>query len=123
MQPLALSTCWNSYRHQDGYAMLKEIRQLGFPAVELGHAIRYSLWPGVVKAWEENLISYGVNQIQGRTLPLLSGERTAQPVLPVVVNRPEGEATMFCEPPKPRFTVFRAGAGLAIHFLGVVPMI
>ena len=73
--------------------------------------------------WEENLISYGVNQIQGRTLPLLSGERTAQPVLPVVVNRPEGEATMFCEPPKPRFTVFRAGAGLAIHFLGVVPMI
>ena len=59
MQPLALSTCWNSYRHQDGYAMLKEIRQLGFPAVELGHAIRYSLWPGVIKAWEENLIKIG----------------------------------------------------------------
>jgi sugar phosphate isomerase/epimerase len=36
--------------------MLKEIRQLGFPAVELGHAIRYSLWPGVIKAWEEDLI-------------------------------------------------------------------
>jgi sugar phosphate isomerase/epimerase len=56
MQPLALSTCWNSYRHQDGYAMLKEIRQLGFPVVELGHAIRFSLWPGILKAWEENLI-------------------------------------------------------------------
>src|SRR5476651_1860790 len=56
MQPLALSTCWNSYRHQDGYAMLKEIRQLGFPVVELGHAIRFSLWPGIVKAWEEDLI-------------------------------------------------------------------
>lgn len=36
--------------------MLKEIRRLGFPAVELGHAIRYSLWPGVLKAWEEDLI-------------------------------------------------------------------
>ena len=36
--------------------MLKEIRQLGFPAVELGHAIRYSLWPGVLKAWEEDVI-------------------------------------------------------------------
>lgn len=36
--------------------MLKEIRQLGFPAVELGHAIRYSLWPGILKAWEEDLI-------------------------------------------------------------------
>jgi sugar phosphate isomerase/epimerase len=56
MLPLALSTCWNSYRHQDGYDMLKEIRQLGFPSVELGHAIRFSLWPGVLKAWEEDLI-------------------------------------------------------------------
>jgi sugar phosphate isomerase/epimerase len=56
MQPLALSTCWNSYRHQDGYAMLREIRQLGFPVCELGHAIRFSLWPGIVKAWEEDLI-------------------------------------------------------------------
>jgi sugar phosphate isomerase/epimerase len=56
MKPLALSTCWNSYRHQDGFAMLKEIRQLGFPAAELGHAVRFSLWPGVVKAWEEDLI-------------------------------------------------------------------
>ncbi len=36
--------------------MLQEIRQLGFPAVELGHAIRYSLWPGVLKAWEQDLI-------------------------------------------------------------------
>src|SRR5476651_1323789 len=56
MQPVALSTCWNSYRHQDGYEMLKEIRQLGFQSVELGHAIRFSLWPGILKAWEEDLI-------------------------------------------------------------------
>ena len=56
MPPLALSTSWNSYRHQDGYEMLKEIRQLGFPLVELGHGIRFSLWPGVIKAWEEELI-------------------------------------------------------------------
>jgi sugar phosphate isomerase/epimerase len=56
MLPLALSTCWNSYRHQDGYEMLQEIRQLGFPAVELGHGIRFSLWPGVLKAWENDLI-------------------------------------------------------------------
>ncbi len=36
--------------------MLKEIRQLGFPVVELGHAIRFSLWPGILKAFEEDLI-------------------------------------------------------------------
>src|SRR5271168_2165491 len=56
MPPLALSTCWNSYRHQDGYEMLREIRQLGFSCVELGHGVRFSLWPGVVKAWEKDVI-------------------------------------------------------------------
>ena len=56
MVPLALSTCWNSYRHHDGYEMLQEIRQLGFTSAELGHAIRFSLWPGILKAWETNLI-------------------------------------------------------------------
>jgi sugar phosphate isomerase/epimerase len=39
--------------------MLKEIRQLGFPIVELGHAIRFSLWPGILKAWEEDVIKIG----------------------------------------------------------------
>jgi sugar phosphate isomerase/epimerase len=54
--PLALSTCWNSYRHQDGFEMLQEIRRLGFPAVELGHGIRFSLWPGILQAQESDLI-------------------------------------------------------------------
>ncbi len=36
--------------------MLKEIRHLGFPVCELGHAIRFSLWPGILKAAEEDLI-------------------------------------------------------------------
>ena len=36
--------------------MLREIRQLGFPVCELGHAIRFSLWPGILKAYEEDLI-------------------------------------------------------------------
>ena len=39
--------------------MLKEIRQLGFPVVELGHAIRFSLWPGILQAWEEGIIKIG----------------------------------------------------------------
>lgn len=56
MRHLALSTCWNSHRHQDGFAMLEEIRKLGFRSVELGHAVRYSLWPGVLKAWEKDVI-------------------------------------------------------------------
>lgn len=56
MPSVALSTCWNSYRHTDGLEMLQEIRRLGFPAAELGHAIRFSLWPGILAAHEKGLI-------------------------------------------------------------------
>jgi sugar phosphate isomerase/epimerase len=53
---LSISACWNSSRHEDGYAMLSELAEMGFESVELGHGIRYSLWPGILKAHEEKLI-------------------------------------------------------------------
>src|ERR1043166_5174867 len=46
----SLSTCWNSHRHTDGAAMLREIRDLGFDYAELSHGIRISLLPGILKA-------------------------------------------------------------------------
>ncbi len=46
----ALSTCWNSDRHADGRAMLREIRELGFEYAELSHGIRLSLVPGILEA-------------------------------------------------------------------------
>lgn len=46
----ALSTCWNSDRHTDGRAMLREIRELGFEYAELSHGIRLSLVPGILEA-------------------------------------------------------------------------
>jgi sugar phosphate isomerase/epimerase len=46
----SLSTCWNSKRHTDGRAMLREIRELGFHYAELSHGIRLSLLPGIVDA-------------------------------------------------------------------------
>jgi sugar phosphate isomerase/epimerase len=46
----ALSSCWNSSRHTDGRAMLREIRALGFDYAELSHGIRISLLPGVFEA-------------------------------------------------------------------------
>jgi sugar phosphate isomerase/epimerase len=48
----SLSTCWNSQRHTDGRAMLREIRELGFEYAELSHGIRISLLPGVLEAVE-----------------------------------------------------------------------
>jgi sugar phosphate isomerase/epimerase len=46
----SFSTCWNSHRHTDGRAMLREIRDLGFEYAELSHGIRVSLMPGILEA-------------------------------------------------------------------------
>ena len=46
----SLSTCWNSHRHTDGRAMLREIRELGFEYAELSHGTRISLLPGILEA-------------------------------------------------------------------------
>jgi sugar phosphate isomerase/epimerase len=46
----SFSTCWNSHRHTDGRAMLREIRELGFAYVELSHGTRISLLPGILEA-------------------------------------------------------------------------
>ncbi|HEX4644376.1 MAG TPA: sugar phosphate isomerase/epimerase, partial [Verrucomicrobiae bacterium] len=48
----SLSTCWNSHRHTDGRAMLREIRDLGFEYAELSHGTRISLLPGIIDAVE-----------------------------------------------------------------------
>src|ERR1700750_2733312 len=46
----SFSTCWNSHRHTDGRAMLREIRDLGFEYAELSHGIRLALVPGILDA-------------------------------------------------------------------------
>jgi sugar phosphate isomerase/epimerase len=56
MPLIALSTCWNSPRHTDGYEMLAEIAALGFKQVELSHGIRLSLVPGILRAVQEKLV-------------------------------------------------------------------
>jgi sugar phosphate isomerase/epimerase len=53
---LSLSTCWCSGRHQDGYAMLREMADLGFQYAELSHGIRVSLVPGILQAVQEGVI-------------------------------------------------------------------
>ncbi|HRP06816.1 MAG TPA: sugar phosphate isomerase/epimerase, partial [Opitutaceae bacterium] len=53
----ALSTSWCSHRHTDGYAMAKEMADLGFSQIELSHGIRIILVPGLLKAIEEKVIS------------------------------------------------------------------
>ncbi|HWA28036.1 MAG TPA: TIM barrel protein [Lacunisphaera sp.] len=57
MKPIiALSSCWLSQRHDDGYAMLQEMAGLGFEWAELSHGIRITLVPGILRAVEEGVI-------------------------------------------------------------------
>jgi sugar phosphate isomerase/epimerase len=46
----SFSSCWNSHRHNDGRAMLREIHDLGFECAELSHGTRISLMPGILEA-------------------------------------------------------------------------
>jgi sugar phosphate isomerase/epimerase len=52
----SLSTCWNSHRHTDGRALLREVRDLGFEYAELSHGTRISLMPGILEAVAANEI-------------------------------------------------------------------
>lgn len=55
---IAFSTCWNSGRHTDGAEMLREIVDLGFERIELGHGIRISLMPGIQKMFESGKVKF-----------------------------------------------------------------
>jgi sugar phosphate isomerase/epimerase len=55
---IAFSTCWNSHRHTDGVEMLREIVDLGFDRIELGHGIRISLMPGIQKMFESGKVKF-----------------------------------------------------------------
>src|SRR5256714_15180763 len=55
---LSFSTCWNSGRHTAGDAMLREIKELGFDHVELGHGIRLSLMPGIQEMFDAGEVTF-----------------------------------------------------------------
>src|SRR6267378_2975851 len=55
---ISFSTCWNSGRHSAGDEMLREIKDLGFNRIELGHGIRISLMPGIQKMFEAGEVQF-----------------------------------------------------------------
>ncbi|MGC3991337.1 MAG: TIM barrel protein [Chthoniobacteraceae bacterium] len=54
---ISCSTCWNSDRHTDGRPMIREILEMGFQNIELGHGIRLSLMEGVQKLYDKGLFN------------------------------------------------------------------
>ena len=84
----AISSCWNSHRHDDGYAMLRELAELGFAYVELSHGTRLSLVPGILQGLEEGVVK--VASVHN-FCPLPVGVMRAAPNLyePTAVSRKE----------------------------------
>lgn len=54
---LSFSTCWNSRRHTCGRAMVEEILDMGFRAIELSHGIHAPLLEGILAAKERHRFS------------------------------------------------------------------
>lgn len=46
----SFSTCWNSRRHTEGRALLREVRALGFEYAEIGHGTPLSFVDGIQQA-------------------------------------------------------------------------
>lgn len=78
MPLLALSTSWCSHRHTDGYAMLREMADLGFDYVELSHGIRITLVPGILRAVEDKVVKVASTH---NFCPLPTGVTQAAPNL------------------------------------------
>jgi hypothetical protein len=64
-------------------------------------------------------LGYAASQLQQRLGPPLSGERSAQTPLAVEVD---GDVK-YCMPPKPRLHILRTGAGVALNFIGAIPVL
>lgn len=88
----SISSCWNSARHTDGFAMIEELAELGFSRVELSHGIRVSLIPGILKALEEGLVEVGSVH---NFCPLPSGVQHAAPNFYQPSSPREGERNLW----------------------------
>jgi hypothetical protein len=70
--------------------------------------------------WRFPAMSYAAAQFQHRLLPVLTGDRGLDAELPVIMERPHGDATLLCAPPKPRLLALRMAAAMLVQFLGAL---
>ncbi len=116
----SLSTCWNSHRHTDGQAMLREIRELGFEYAELSHGVRISLLPGILAA-------VGAGEIRISSLhnfcPLPMGVEHAAPnIFKFSAENPRERENAFKHTVKTLEMAARLEAPLVVLHLGCIDM-
>ena len=116
----SFSTCWNSHRHTDGRAMLREIRSLGFEWAELSHGIRISLLPGIIEAVDAGEIK--ISSLHN-FCPLPMGVHHAAPNLYLFSSQdPRERESAFKHSVKTIETAARLKAPVVVLHLGCIDM-
>src|ERR1051325_6255904 len=116
----SLSSCWNSHRHTDGAAMLREIRDLGFEYAELSHGIRISLLPGILKAVDAGEIK--ISSLHN-FCPLPMGVEHAAPnIFKFTADNPRERENAFKHTLKTIETAVRVKAPLVVLHMGCIDM-
>src|SRR5678809_37754 len=116
----SLSTCWNSSRHTDGRAMLREIRDLGFEYAELSHGIRISLLPGILEAVDAGEIK--ISSLHN-FCPLPMGvDRPAPNIFKFTSDNPRERENAYKHTIKTLDTAVRVNARLVVLHMGAIEM-
>jgi sugar phosphate isomerase/epimerase len=116
----SFSTCWNSHRHTDGKAMLREIRSLGFEWAELSHGVRISLLPGIIEAVDAGEIK--ISSLHN-FCPLPMGVNHAAPNLYLFSSQdPRERESAYKHSVKTIETAARLKAGVVVLHLGCIDM-
>jgi outer membrane protein assembly factor BamA len=65
--------------------------------------------------WQYAVMGYGFTQLQHRLTPMLEGEQHLEAELPVTVETPASQTTMFCQPPKPKYAPVRTALAMVLR--------
>ena len=116
----SLSSCWNSHRHTDGRAMLREIRDLGLDHAELSHGIRISLLPGIFESVDAGEIK--ISSLHN-FCPLPMGvDRAAPNIYKFTADNPRERDSAFKHTLRTLETAVRVKASLVVLHMGCVDM-
>src|SRR6476660_6357524 len=116
----SFSTCWNSHRHSDGRALLREIRELGFEYAELSHGTRISLLPGILEAVDAGEIK--ISSLHN-FCPLPMGvDRPAPNIFKFTADNPRERENAYKHTIKTLDTAVRVKAQLVFLHMGSIEM-
>jgi len=89
---LSLSTSWNALRHNEGYAMISEIKALGFEGVEINYQVTAEQLPGIQKLYQEGQVT--ISSLHNIVpMPAGADPNTAHRLFPFTSPNPEVRRT------------------------------